>query len=176
VTLKIKLGHARGTRRSRTQAGEREPLYPLLTRSRTLGAATSDGNVIREVAVALWDAAKIDEPVRLLGVSVRNLEHAARQLDLFADRKSTDRLGPALDAITRRFGRDAIRRAGGAVRVSAAAGGGVEPPDKSVESPEKATASDRRKHGESTRNEPVESDKSHAGARTPRRGSGERHD
>ena len=78
--------------------------------------------------VSEWDAAKIDEPVRLLGVSVRNLEQAARQLDLFDDRKSTDKLGPALDAITKRFGRDAIRRA--------------------VDRPEKATASDKRKRGE----------------------------
>src|ERR1041385_3650915 len=130
VTLKMKLGHARGYRKSRVDAGEREPLYPLLTRARTLGSATSDGKIIRDVAVALWDAAKIAEPVRLLGVSVRNLEHAAKQLDLFADKKSTDQLGPALDAITRRFGRNAIRRA--------------------VETPEKATASDKRKRGESS--------------------------
>lgn len=130
VTLKIKLGHARGVRKSRIAAGESEPLYPVLTRARTLRNATADGKIIRDVAVALWDAANVAEPVRLLGVSVRNLELAEKQLDLFADEKSTDKLGPALDAITRRFGRDAIRRA--------------------VDAPEKATATDRRKHGEST--------------------------
>jgi DNA polymerase-4 len=128
VTLKIKLGRARGHRKSRVDSGLREPLYPLLTRARTLRNATADGRTIRDVAVALWDAAKIGEPVRLLGVSVRNLEHTARQMDLFEDRKSRDRLGPALDAITQRFGRDAIRRA--------------------VDAPQKATASDRRKRGE----------------------------
>jgi DNA polymerase-4 len=128
VTLKMKLGHARGYRKSRVDAGAREPLYPLLTRARTLPSATADGKVIRDVAVALWERAKIGEPVRLLGVSVRNLERAARQLDLFEDRKTLDKLGPALDAITQRFGRDAIRRA--------------------VDSPEKATASGRKKRGE----------------------------
>lgn len=128
VTLKIKLGMARGVRVSRTDPGEREPLYPLLTRARTLHGPTADGKVIRDVAVALWDAAKIAEPVRLLGVSVRNLERSAIQLELFSEQNGTDKLGPALDAITRRFGRGAIRRA--------------------VDEPEKATASDRRKRGE----------------------------
>lgn len=128
VTLKMKLGHARGYRKSRVDAGAREPLYPVLTRARTLPNATADGKIIRDVAVALWDSAKLEEPVRLLGVSVRNLERAAEQLDLFQDRKTQDKLGPALDAITRRFGRDAIRRA--------------------VDDPEKATASGRRKRGE----------------------------
>lgn len=129
VTLKIKLGKARGHRTSRTDAGVREPIYPLLTRARTLPQATSDGHRIRDVAVALWDAANVGEPVRLLGVSVTNLEGGAmEQLDLFGTRDTTDRLGPALDAITTRFGKGAIRRA--------------------VDEPEKATATDRRKRGE----------------------------
>ena len=64
-----------------------------------------------------------------LGVSVTNLEGGSmEQLDLFAARDVTDRLGPALDAITARFGKGAIRRA--------------------VDEPEKATATDRRKRGE----------------------------
>jgi DNA polymerase-4 len=129
ITLKIKLGKARGYRTSRTDAGVREPIYPLLTRARTLPQATSDGRRIRDVAVALWDAANVGEPVRLLGVSVTNLEGGSmEQLDLFGTRDTTDRLGPALDAITTRFGKGAIRRA--------------------VDEPEKATATDRRKRGE----------------------------
>ncbi|HVW27311.1 MAG TPA: DNA polymerase IV [Polyangiaceae bacterium] len=129
VTVKIKLGKARGHRTSRTDPGVREPIYPLLTRARTLPQATSDGQRIRDVAVALWDAANVGEPVRLLGVSMSNLEGGAlEQLDLFATRETTDRLGPALDAITKRFGKGAIRRA--------------------VDEPEKATATDRRKRGE----------------------------
>jgi DNA polymerase-4 len=129
VNLKIKLGKPRGYRTSRTDPGVREPVYPLLTRAKTLPRATSDGKLIRDVAVALWDAAKIDEPVRLLGVSLTNLEGGEmEQLDLFGTRATVDRLGPALDAITERFGKGAIRRA--------------------VGEPEKATASDRRKRGE----------------------------
>ena len=129
VTLKIKLGRPRGHRTSRTDPGVREPIYPLLTRAQTSSQATSDGKKIRDVAVALWDAAKVTEPVRLLGVSVTNLIGGGmEQLDLFGTRDTTDRLGPALDAITQRFGKGAIRRA--------------------VDEPEKATASDRRKRGE----------------------------
>ena len=129
VTVKIKLGRPRGHRTSRTDPSEREPVYPLLTRARTLPEPTSDGKRIRDVAVALWDAAKIAEPVRLLGVSLTNLTGGdMEQLELFGTRATTDRLGPALDAITARFGKGAIRRA--------------------VDEPEKATATDRRKRGE----------------------------
>jgi DNA polymerase-4 len=129
VTVKIKLGRPRGHRTSRTDAGVREPIYPVLTRAQTVAQPTSDGKKIRDVAVALWDSANITEPVRLLGVSVTNLRGGGmEQLDLFGTRDTTDRLGPALDAITQRFGKGAIRRA--------------------VDEPEKATASDRRKRGE----------------------------
>jgi DNA polymerase-4 len=108
VTLKAKLGRARGRRESRELGGPAEPSYPILTRSRTLPRATDDGATIRAIAVELWDLAKIGEPVRLLGVSLSNLEQNA-QLDLFAPKQT--KLGKALDAITQRFGVDAISRA-----------------------------------------------------------------
>jgi len=108
VTLKIKLGTARGRREARA-FGEDEPVYPLLTRSRTLRVATDDGGVIRQVALELWTAAKIEEPVRLLGVSVSQLIQGERaQLELFTEQRPRRELGRALDAIRERFGRDAI--------------------------------------------------------------------
>jgi DNA polymerase-4 len=125
VTLKAKLARARGRRESRELGGPAEPSYPLLTRSRTLPRATADGAAIRAVAIELWDHAKIGEPVRLLGVSLSNLEKSA-QLELFAPKK--DALGKALDAITERFGVDAIARA--------------------VEKPTKLTPGRTRKRGE----------------------------
>ncbi|MEO7036692.1 MAG: DNA polymerase IV [Polyangiaceae bacterium] len=112
VTLKIKLGTARHRREARVAANPEgdEPVYPLLTRSKTLREATDDGRVLREIALALWDAAQVQEPVRLLGVSVSQLSRAEHaQLDLFAPKQTAKReLGVALDAIRDRFGRDAI--------------------------------------------------------------------
>ena len=111
ITLKIKLGQSR-TRRAARVPGETgdEPVYPLLTRAKTLRVPTDDGRVIREVALALWDTAKVGEPVRLLGVSVSQLSAAQQtQLDLFTETTRPKRqLGVALDAIRERFGRDAI--------------------------------------------------------------------
>ncbi len=111
ITLKIKLGQARNRRAARVPGGDRdEPVYPLLTRAKTLREATDDGRVIREVALALWDAARVSEPVRLLGVSVSQLSPTQQsQLDLFTQTTRPKReLGAALDAIRERFGRDAI--------------------------------------------------------------------
>ena len=111
VTLKIKLGRATPGR-----ASARGPRYPLLSRSRTLPLPTDDGDVIGRVAVELFQDAGVHEPVRLLGVSLSGLElsgvgPAPRQLSLFDAPPARDPLGPALDAITQRFGVGAIRRA-----------------------------------------------------------------
>jgi DNA polymerase-4 len=107
VTLKIKLGTARRRREARVGEGD-EPVYPLLTRSKTLRTPTDDGRTIREVALELWDAAGIKEPVRLLGVSVSQLNRETSQLELFTSGQPKGELGRALDAIRERFGRDAI--------------------------------------------------------------------
>jgi DNA polymerase-4 len=111
VTLKIKLGRPRPGR-----ASARGPRYPLLSRSRTLPEPTDDGSVIGRVAVELFHDAGVHEPVRLLGVSLTGLEWwgvggAPQQLSLFDRPSKRDPLGPALDAITQRFGVGAIRRA-----------------------------------------------------------------
>jgi DNA polymerase-4 len=111
ITLKIKLGRAR-TRRAARVPGETgdEPVYPVLTRAKTLQQPTDDGRIIRQVALELWDAAKVAEPVRLLGVSVSQLSASQHsQLDLFSEGTRPKRqLGAAMDAIRERFGRDAI--------------------------------------------------------------------
>jgi DNA polymerase-4 len=115
VTIKIKLAHARRTMRSRV-GGDDGPDYPLLTRSKTLQQPTDDGAALRKVAIDLWDAAQIAEPVRLLGVSVSQLSAAdASQLELFASDAAlrARKLGPAVDAIRERFGDGAIRLGSG---------------------------------------------------------------
>jgi DNA polymerase-4 len=111
VTVKIKLGRA-----VRERASERGPHYPLLSRSRTSSRPTDDGGVIGRIACELFHEALIAEPVRLIGVSLSSLVgfgvgQAPVQLSLFEPALKRDPLGPALDAITRRFGVGAIRRA-----------------------------------------------------------------
>lgn len=125
VTLKVKLGERR------SDAGSRGALYPLFSRRRTLDRATSDGRVIGRIALGLWDGSGIGQPVRLLGVTVSSLEFgASAQLELFDDRRSPERgerLGRAMDAIQKKFGRGAIGPA--------------------LDAPAKLQPSDRRKRG-----------------------------
>lgn len=117
VTLKMKLAKARGSRIARGKNAGEEPRYPLLTRARTLPESSNDGRVFQQVAMALWDKEALQEPVRLVGVSVSSLEpDSGQQLDLFGERQKSDRLGPTLDKIRDRFGKEAIYRA--AVEVS----------------------------------------------------------
>jgi DNA polymerase-4 len=124
ISLKIKLAQADAAR-----ASARGPHYPLLTRSKTLPEATDDAEQILGVARALWQAAALSVPIRLLGVSVSALDATAgpepEQLGLFdlraargaslASSGAARRLGPTLDAITERFGAAAIGRAVDAV-------------------------------------------------------------
>lgn len=133
VVLKVKLGRARGRRRSRTEGEAGEPSYPLFTRSRTLAEPTDDAARIRGVVIELWQNARFTEPIRLLGVTLSGLSPGERvQLSLFDDQRRTqpDKLGPALDAIRKRFGEAAIQVA--------------------VQAPEKLTPSDHKKRGQST--------------------------
>ncbi len=128
VTLKMKLGQARPPREGSGRTSEaREPDYPLLTRQRTLRAATSDGQVIARTAIELWDETKLGQAVRLIGVSVSGLQpRGQEQLDLFAPRRP--QVGPTLDAIRERFGAQVIGRA--------------------VSAPDKVSPSLRRKSGD----------------------------
>lgn len=128
VTLKMKLGQARPPRAGSGRASEsREPDYPLLTRQRRLASGTSDGMTIARAAVELWDETQLQQPVRLLGVSVSALTpQSNEQLELFAPRRP--QLGPTLDAIRERFGEGKIGRA--------------------VSAPDKVSPSLRRKSGD----------------------------
>jgi DNA polymerase IV len=128
VTLKMKLAKARAPRDGSGRVGaSREPDYPLLTRQRRLAAPTSDGQLIARTATELWDETQLAEAVRLIGVSASSLSLLANeQLELFAPRRP--QIGPTLDAIRDRFGKDVIGRA--------------------VTAPEKASPSMRRKSGD----------------------------
>jgi DNA polymerase-4 len=113
VTLKLKLARPLGGGR-----------YPMLTRSFSLETPTEDGAQIARAAIQMLARVEAREKIRLAGVQVHNLERPDEaQLDLFgaaADARSkAARLNRALDAVTKRFGEDAVAR--GAVRVERAA-------------------------------------------------------
>jgi DNA polymerase-4 len=102
VVLKLKLANRIGPGK-----------YPVLTRSRTLGAPTDDGAALSSAALSLWREVAPGKRIRLIGVSAMNLESADHeQLSLLeppADRRA---LNEALDKISARFGREAVRRGG----------------------------------------------------------------
>jgi DNA polymerase-4 len=129
ITLKVRLAQRRGSDFARSSEGEM-PRYPLLTRSRTLAEPTDDAALIRSTALGLWQTAQLDVAIRLIGISVSNLStERPVQLDLFSPvTERAQKLGPALDAIRRRFGDQAIQIA--------------------TKSPDKQTPSLRKKHGE----------------------------
>ena len=107
VTVKLKLAERR---QSRPLTPGR--LFPLITRRKTLETASSDGQRIAQAAIELWDRVQLLVPVRLVGISVSNLEAAsAVQLELFSERSSPERgerLGRVLDAIQSKFGAHCI--------------------------------------------------------------------
>jgi DNA polymerase-4 len=88
--------------------------FQTITRSATLASAT-------DATAELWEAAsKLFEqwpfqPVRLIGVTAERLSQGREQMDLFPDpgRERQRRLDEAADRINSRFGKRAIRRAGG---------------------------------------------------------------
>jgi len=110
VVLKLKLARPLGQGR-----------YPILTRSITLDHPSDDGGAITNAAIELLTRVPARDRIRLAGVQVHNLERgrveaeaSAAQLGLFdgsgASAARRARLNRALDAVTARFGDDAITR------------------------------------------------------------------
>jgi DNA polymerase-4 len=107
VVLKVKLADRIGPGK-----------YPLVSRNHTLDAPTDDGRVISRAAVALWRAVARGKRIRLIGVSVTNIEAARSDQLSLLDPPSASRggaLGRALDEISARFGAAAVRRGGAIV-------------------------------------------------------------
>jgi len=89
--------------------------YPARSRQITLPEATDDGDLIAREAWKLLAKARLQEPVRLIGVGAEGLEgRDAPQLSLFDDAPEKKRRGDlnrALDEIADRFGSSALHRA-----------------------------------------------------------------
>lgn len=140
VAVKVKLGRRKaGAEHAKTNAD----LFPLLSRQMRLPDPTNDGATLARAALVLWERLRLEEPVRLLGVSVSDLEpeRAPPQLDLFdgprpgtaplvptaVSLEKSRRLNAALDGLNARYGTVVVHRGGRA--------------------PEKLTTSDRIKAG-----------------------------
>ena len=86
--------------------------FSTFTRAHS-GEPTQDGLRIYQEACRLLDRVRLDQPVRLIGLSVSGLGMAGQgQLPLFGpDAARQERLGRALDRLAERFGGDAVRPA-----------------------------------------------------------------
>jgi len=91
--------------------------FSTITRRKTIGRPTKDSHAISKVALALMDAERLDQPVRLLGVSISSLSDSDSnsyqngQGELFQDKKSqikTDKRLAAMDQVNRRYGNATI--------------------------------------------------------------------
>lgn len=93
----------------------RWPDFTTLTRQARLTQNTDADREIYELAQELFRQVwKPGKAVRLLGVGVADLGPHIRQLSLFdGSWQEEENLRSAIDEIRRRFGRDALRRAGG---------------------------------------------------------------
>ncbi len=96
VTLKVKYGDFR-----------------VMTRSRTFADPTCSTRSIYECAVELLTDMHLSSKVRLIGISISNLDGGLRQACCFADDslRKQEMLDSALDKIQDRFGRRSIQRA-----------------------------------------------------------------
>ena len=98
----------------------RWPDFSTITRQTTLDQPTDRDKDIYDVACKLFHTEwKRGQAVRLLGVGVSNLSEPIRQLELFDQSWQEDeRLHEAIDEIRKRYGPDAVRRAGSLKRRS----------------------------------------------------------
>lgn len=90
--------------------------FTTVTRAHTLDAPTDATDALwRAVAPLLDRLPRPDQPLRLIGMRVSGFgaESDAAQADLFADPKASQEIDRVADEIKARFGKGAIRRAGG---------------------------------------------------------------
>jgi DNA polymerase-4 len=59
---------------------------------------------IYRAAISILSSVELEQPVRLLGISLSNLKHQAEQLPLFAEERRKREATRAMDAINQRFG------------------------------------------------------------------------
>jgi len=63
---------------------------------------------IYKAALGILGTVELEQPVRLLGISLSNLKHQAEQLPLFAEDRKKLEATKAMDAVNSRFGNMAV--------------------------------------------------------------------
>jgi len=91
----------------------RFPDFTTITRSKTPGYLLyTDGDLFK-IAKTLFEELKLVKPLRLIGVTVSNLDKEL-QLSLFTEEeKNEDKLAEVIDRINEKFGNGTIKRCGG---------------------------------------------------------------
>ena len=78
--------------------------FTNIQKQATLGSSINLSDDIYKAAVRLLDSMEISQPVRLLGISLSNLEHRQQQPSLFEEDRKKEGLTRAMDALNDRFG------------------------------------------------------------------------
>lgn len=88
--------------------------FRTITRSITLTEPVHLDDVIYKTALAMFDKITITEGVRLLGITVSNLNHGLNQLSLFAnlnnENAKQEKVAETMDKLRDRFGKNIITR------------------------------------------------------------------
>jgi len=82
--------------------------FHTFTRQKKIQDATDDAQKIYLVAQTIFKKITLEKPVRLLGVSVADLQKKEKGLFLFEQDAKRDNINKALDAVCSRFGEDAL--------------------------------------------------------------------
>jgi DNA polymerase-4 len=90
----------------------RYPDFKTLSRSSTLPQATDVDDLIYHEASTLLRGLSLNQPLRLIGITLNNLTDQAEQLTLFAEpQKDMENLTKVIDQVNEKYGRNSITRA-----------------------------------------------------------------
>ena len=75
-----------------------------LGRQKTLPCPVNQSEDLYRAALEIFDTLPVDQPIRLLGICLSNLQHQAEQLPLFGPAQRQWRMTTAMDLVNNRFG------------------------------------------------------------------------
>ena len=78
------------------------------TKQQTVASPVNLSQDIYKEAVAILDSIRLEQPVRLLGISISNLDYNGEQLALFGEEQKSRKLAKAMDSVNDKFGSCAV--------------------------------------------------------------------